>query len=120
MTRSLGDAFRFAAILSAAQLRMFVNQTLRSREPMRLILLVLGGLFVLFLWIQELAGTLLAAEASRRFPSRFGHIASHDVLQIVGVALVAYAVLLLFSSALFSLNALLLNPDLDLLLVTPW
>ncbi len=120
MTRSLRDAFRFAAILSAAQLRMFVNQTLRSREPMRLVLLVLGALFVLFLWVQELAGTLLAAEASRRFPSRFGHIASHDVLQVVGVALVAYAVLLLFSSALFSLNALLLNPDLDLLLVTPW
>src|SRR5207245_9814626 len=99
---------------------MFINQTLRSREPMRLVLLVLGGLFVLFLWIQELAGTLLAAEASRRFPSRFGHIASHDVLQIVGVALVAYAVLLMFSSALFTLSGRLVQPDLGLFVVTRW
>jgi len=114
------DAVRFAAILSAAQVRMFVNQTFRSREVARLILLFLGGLFVLFLWVQELAGVFLAAEATHRFPSRFAHLASQEVMQVIGAALVAYAVLLLFSSALFSLNALLLNPDLDLLLVAPW
>lgn len=114
------DAVRFAAILSAAQVRMFVNQTFRSREAARLILLFLGGLFVLFLWVQELAGVFLAAEATHRFPSHFAHLARQEVMQVVGAALVAYAVLLLFSSALFSLNALLLNPDLDLLLVAPW
>lgn len=114
------DAVRFAAILSRAQGRMFVNQMLRSREPARLILLLLGTLFVVFLWVQELAGVFLAAEASHRFPTRFGHVTPQDVTHVVGAALVGYAVLLLFSSALFSLNALLLNPDLDLLLVAPW
>lgn len=116
----LAGAVRFAAILSAAQLRMFVNQTIRSREPARLILLLLGTLLVLFLWVQELAGVFLAVEANRRFPSRFGHLATPEVTQVVGAVLLAYAVLLLFSSALFSLNALLLNPDLDLLLIAPW
>jgi hypothetical protein len=118
--QTLQGAVRFAGFLSAAQVRMFVNQTLRSREPARLILLLLGVLFVLFLWVQELAGTFLAAEAVQRFPARFGQLASLEVTQVAGAILFGYAVLLVFSSALFSLNALLLNPDLDLLLVSPW
>jgi hypothetical protein len=117
---SLTAALRVAAILSAAQVRMFINQVVRSREPARLILLLVGAVFVLFLWIQELVGTLLVAEGARQFPSRFAYLGGSEVLQVLGLGLVAYAVLLVFSSALFSLNALLLNPDLDLLLVVPW
>jgi hypothetical protein len=42
-----------------------------------------------------------------------------DTVQVLSLAFLAYTGVLVFSSLVFSLNALLLNPDLDLLLAAP-
>jgi hypothetical protein len=92
---------------------MFRNQTLRSGKSGRLIAVFCGALVLLILWGWEGFVTALALAASHRV--RF----NLDLAQLFSLGFFAYTGVLVFSSLVFSLNALLLNPDLDLLLVSP-
>lgn len=92
---------------------MFVNQTLRSRKPGRLVAVAFGILILVLLWAWEAFVTVLALRASHRFSFQL------DPAHLFSLAFFAYTGILVFSSLVFSLNALLLNPDLDLLLSSP-
>lgn len=104
---------RFGFFLWKTQLRMFQNQTLRSRKPGRLVAVAFGILVLLLLWGWEGFVTALALRASHHI--RF----VVDLPRLFSLAFFAYTGILVFSSLVFSLNALLLNPDLDLLLSSP-
>src|SRR5439155_356525 len=56
----------------------------------------------------------MCSQASHRIP------VSIDIVHLLSLAFFGYTAVLVFSSLLFSLNALLLNPDLDLLLAAPY
>src|SRR5207237_585769 len=88
----IADALAVGLLLWRAQLTMLLTPTVRSREA------VVVGLIV------EAAG-------------RFG--AHVDTVSLLSLGFLGYSGILIFSSLVFSLNALLLNPDLDLLLVSP-
>jgi putative ABC exporter len=92
---------------------MFLNQTLRSRRRGRIATTILAAVVILLAWIWEGVVTWLAVQASHRITF---HV---DPVQVLSLAFFAYTTVLLFSSLVFSLNALLLNPDLDLLLAAP-
>jgi len=111
--RNLGRSVSFGLFLWRTQLIMFLNQTVRSRKPGRLIAVLGGGLVLLILWGWEGFVTALALQASHHV--RF----DLDVARLFSLGFFAYTGVLVFSSLVFSLNALLLNPDLDLLLVSP-
>jgi Putative ATP-binding cassette len=100
-------------LLWRVQLQMFVNQTVRSRQAGRIAAAIAGAAVILFAWSWEGFITWLGVQASHRVPVRV------DTVQVLSLAFLAYTGVLVFSSLVFSLNALLLNPDLDLLLAAP-
>ncbi len=111
--RDLAGGLRLGLLLWRTQLRMFINQTVKSGKPGRLIAVGAGALVLLVLWGWEGAVTALAVAASHRVSFNL------DLARLFSLAFFAYTGILTFSSLLFSLNALLLNPDLDLLLTSP-
>jgi len=100
-------------LLWRVQLQMFVNQTIRSRQAGRIAGTIAGAAVVLFAWSWEAVITWIGVLASHRVPLRL------DVVHVLSLAFLAYTGVLVFSSLVFSLNALLLNPDLDVLLAAP-
>src|SRR2546422_1491125 len=100
-------------LLWRAQLQMFLNQTIRSRKPGRIAGTIIAAAVIVLAWLWEALITWLAVEAAHRVPVRV------DDLHILSLAFLAYTAVLVFSSLVFSFNALLLNPDLDLLLGAP-
>jgi Putative ATP-binding cassette len=111
--RRLADGIGLGWMLWRAQLTMFINQTVRSRKPGRLVAVIAGGVVLLVLWGWEGIVTALALAASHRISFNI------DLPRLFSLAFFAYTGVLIFSSLVFSLNALLLNPDLDLLLSSP-
>jgi putative ABC exporter len=107
------DGLVLGALLWRAQLRMFINSTLRSKQPGRLAGTIFGAALVIIAWSVEGLFTWSLVEAEPRV--RF----NIDVVQTLSLAFTAYTAVLVFSSLVFSLNALLLNPDLDMLLAAP-
>ena len=100
-------------LLWRVQLQMFTNQTVRSRQAGRIAATVTGAAVILLAWSWEGFITWLGVQASHRVPVRV------DTVHVLSVAFLVYTGVLVFSSLVFSLNALLLNPDLDLLLAAP-
>jgi ABC-2 type transport system permease protein len=100
-------------LLWRTQLQMFINQTIRSRQPGRIAGTIVAAAVIIIAWTSEALTTWLAAQASHRVAVRI------DTVQLLSLAFLGYTAILVFSSLLFSLNALLLNPDLDLLLAAP-
>jgi ABC-2 type transport system permease protein len=100
-------------LLWRAQLQMFVNQTIRSRQAGRIVGAVVGVAVILFAWIWEAIITWIGVQAAHRVTVRI------DTVHLLSLAFLGYTAVLVFSSLVFSLNALLLNPDLDLLLAAP-
>src|SRR5438046_7904918 len=100
-------------LLWRAQLQMFLNQTIRSGKPGRIAGTMIAAAVLVLAWAWEAFVTWLAIEAAHRVPVRV------DDLHILSLAFLAYTAVLVFSSLVFSFNALLLNPDLDLLLAAP-
>jgi hypothetical protein len=100
-------------LLWRVQLQMFVNQTLRSRKAGRIVGAIAGAAVILFAWAWEGIITWVGVLASQHVPVRI------DTVHLLSVAFLAYTGVLVFSSLVFSLNALLLNPDLDMLLAAP-
>jgi hypothetical protein len=107
------DGLGLGLLLWRAQLRMFINSTVRSQQPGRLAGTIFVSALVLIAWSIEGLFTWSLVQASPRF--RF----NVDVVQTLSLAFTAYTAILVFSSLVFSLNALLLNPDLDMLLAAP-
>jgi len=110
---ALTSGLEVGALLWRAQLRMFINQTLRSRKPGRMVGTIVGAAVILLAWGWEAVITGVAVEAAHRFHPQI------DAQQLLSLAFLGYTAVLVFSSLIFSLNALLLNPDLDLLLAAP-
>lgn len=108
--RASGDV---GLLLWRTQVRIFLNQTIRSKNPGRVALSIVGGLLVLLAWSWEGLVTVLVVAASHRVSVRL------ELVPLLSLGFAAYTAVLVFSSLVFSLNALLLNPDLDLLLVAP-
>jgi hypothetical protein len=106
-------ALEVGFLLWRAQLQMFVNQTVRSRQAGRIAASIGGAAAVLLAWSWEAFVAQLIVRTSQRVPVHF------DMAQLFSLAFFAYTAVLVFSSLVFSLNALLLNPDLDLLLAAP-
>jgi hypothetical protein len=100
-------------LLWRAQLQMFLNQTLRSRKPGRIAGAIVSAAVIVVAWSWEAFIAWLGVQASHRSPIQI------DTVHLLSLAFLAYTGVLIFSSLVFSLNALLLNPDLDLLLASP-
>jgi hypothetical protein len=100
-------------LLWRVQLHMFINQTIRSRQAGRIVGTIAGAAVILFAWSWEAFITWLGVLASHRVSLQI------DAVQLLSLAFLAYTGVLVFSSLVFSLNALLLNPDLDVLLAAP-
>ena len=109
----LAGAIAVGLLLWRAQLQMFINQTLRSRQAGRFAGTIVGAAVVLLAWSWEVIATLAIVAAAQR--GRF----QLNMVDLFSLAFFTYTAILIFSSFVFSLNALLLNPDLDLLLVAP-
>ena len=113
MMRGIGGAIGIGLLLWRAQSQMFLNQTLKSRQAGRIVGAIAGVAVVLLAWTWEVIVALLIVESAHRVTM---HV---DLVSLLSLAFFAYTAVLIFSSLVFSLNALLLNPDLDLLLATP-
>src|SRR5689334_22337132 len=113
MVRQLISGIDVGLLLWRAQLRMFINQTLRSGKPGRIVGTIIGAAIIVLAWGWEALITTIGVEAAHRFH------ASIDVEHLLSLAFLGYTAVLVFSSLIFSINALLLNPDLDLLLAAP-
>ena len=100
-------------LLWRAQLQMFINQTFRSRQAGRLAGAIVGAAIIVLAWSWEAIITWAGIQAAHRAPPGI------DIVHLLSLGFLGYTAVLVFSSFLFSLNALLLNPDLDLLLVAP-
>jgi Putative ATP-binding cassette len=100
-------------LLWRVQLQMFTNQTIRSRQAGRIAGTIAGAAVILLAWSWEGFITWLGVQASHRVPVRV------DTIHLLSLAFLAYTGVLVFSSLVFSLNALLLNPDLEMLLAAP-
>jgi hypothetical protein len=100
-------------LLWRAQLQMFLNQTIRSRKPGRIAGAIVSAAVIVVAWSWEAFISWLGVQASHRSPIQI------DTVHLLSLAFLGYTGVLIFSSLVFSLNALLLNPDLDLLLASP-
>ncbi len=107
------EGLELGLLLWRVQLQMFINQTIRSRKAGRIAGTVAGAAVILLAWSWEGFIAWLGVQASHRVPLRV------DTVHLLSLAFLAYTGVLVFSSLVFSLNALLLNPDLDLLLAAP-
>lgn len=107
------EGIELGLLLWRVQLQMFINQTIRSRQAGRIAGTIAGAAVILLAWSWEGFITWLGVQASHRVPVRV------DTIHVLSLAFLAYTGVLVFSSLVFSLNALLLNPDLDLLLAAP-
>lgn len=107
------DALSVGWLLWRAQLQMFLNQTVRSRQAGRIVLAIGGAALILLAWSWEAFVTVLLVRTASRIGSPV------NVISLLSLGFFVYTGILVFSSLVFSLNALLLNPDLDLLLVAP-
>ena len=112
-TARVGDAIAVGLLLWRAQLQMFINQTVRSRQAGRIAGTIIGAALVLLAWAWEGFATTAIVAAVQRGAFEV------NAVDLLSLGFFAYTAVLIFSSLLFSLNALLLNPDLDLLLVAP-
>src|ERR1700737_3725634 len=92
---------------------MFLNQTPRSHKPGRIAGAVVSAAVIVVAWSWEAFITWLGVQASHRAPIQI------DTVHLLSLAFLGYSGVLVFSSLVFSLNALLLNPDLDVLLAAP-
>ena len=113
MTPTL-KGLRLGTLLWQAQILSFLNQTVRSRRPGPLIGLAAGVLILLVLWVQEGLGAAFGFAALR------GLSPGYRLDPILSAIFAGYTVFLLFSATVFTLNALLLHSDLDLLVAAPW
>jgi ABC-2 type transport system permease protein len=109
----VGGGLEVGLLLWRAQLQMFVNQTIRSRKPGRIVGTIAGAAIIVLGWSWEAIITWLGVQASHREAIYI------DSVHLLSLAFLGYTAVLIFSSLVFSLNALLLNPDLDLLLAAP-
>jgi hypothetical protein len=109
----VGGGLAVGLLLWRAQLQMFTNQTIRSRQAGRIVATIVGAAVIVLAWSWEAIITWLGVQAAHRAPLGI------DVVHLLSLAFLGYTAVLVFSSLLFSLNALLLNPDLDLLLAAP-
>ena len=109
----VAGGLEFGLLLWRAQLQMFINQTIRSRQAGRLAGTIVGAAIIVLAWSWEAIITWAGIQASHRAPVGI------DIVHLLSLGFLGYTAVLVFSSLLFSLNALLLNPDLDLLLVAP-
>ena len=107
------EGLALGLLLWRVQLQMFINQTIRSRNAGRIAATIAGASVILLAWSWEGYITWLGVQASHRVPVQV------DTVHLLSLAFLAYTGVLVFSSLVFSLNALLLNPDLDLLLAAP-
>ncbi|MEA2635597.1 MAG: type transport system permease protein [Chloroflexota bacterium] len=107
------EGLALGLLLWRVQLQMFINQTIRSRQSGRIAGTIAGAAVILLAWSWEGFITWLGVQATQRVPVRV------DAIHLLSLAFLAYTGVLVFSSLVFSLNALLLNPDLDLLLAAP-
>jgi hypothetical protein len=107
------EGLELGLLLWRVQLQMFINQTIRSRQAGRIAGTIAGAAVILLAWSWEGFITWLGVQASHRVPIRV------DTLHLLSLAFLAYTGVLVFSSLVFSLNALLLNPDLEMLLAAP-
>jgi hypothetical protein len=107
------EGLELGLLLWRVQLQMFINQTVRSRQAGRIAATITGTAVILLAWSWEGFITWLGVQASHRVPVRV------DTVHVLSVAFLVYTGVLVFSSLVFSLNALLLNPDLDMLLASP-
>src|SRR6202165_3311332 len=92
---------------------MFLNQTLRSRKPGRIAGTIVSAAVIVGAWSWEAFVTWIGIQASHRSPIHL------DTVHLLSLAFLGYTGVLIFSSLVFSLHALLLHPDLDLLLASP-
>ena len=109
----IAGALEVGLLLWRVQLQMVINQTLRSRKAGRLVGAIAGAAVILLAWSWEVLATLAIVAVGQR------GLVAVNLVDLLSLAFFAYTAVLIFSSFLFSLNALLLNPDLDLLLVSP-
>jgi len=107
------EGLELGLLLWRVQLQMFINQTVRSRQAGRIAATIAGAAVIVLAWSWEGFITWLGVQASHRVPVRV------DTVDVLSVAFLVYTGVLVFSSLVFSLNALLLNPDLDMLLAAP-
>ena len=107
------EGLALGLLLWRVQLQMFINQTIRSRQAGRIAGTIAGAAVILLAWSWEGFITWLGVQASHRVPVRV------DTIHLLSLAFLAYTGVLVFSSLVFSLNALLLNPDLEMLLAAP-
>jgi hypothetical protein len=92
---------------------MFLNQTIRSRQAGKIVATIIGAAVILLAWSWEAIITWIGVQAAHRVTARV------DTVHLLSLAFLGYTAVLVFSSLVFSLNALLLNPDLDLLVAAP-
>ncbi|HYM49099.1 MAG TPA: hypothetical protein VET65_00865 [Candidatus Limnocylindrales bacterium] len=110
----LNAGLRLGLLLWRAQMRMLWNHTIRSRKPLYLVGVVLAAVTVIVWWIQVAFLSAVAATAASRVHTGV------PLDRLLGLVFIGYTAFLIFSSFLFTLNALLVNVDLELLLPAPW
>jgi len=114
LVRQLRQGLSLGFLLWRAQMRMLWNHTVRSRRPLAIVGAAAAALLTLAWWSQQIFILLVGAAAASRVQVPF------PADRVLGLVFIAYTVFLIFSGLLFALNALLLNPDLELLLAAPW
>jgi ABC-2 type transport system permease protein len=115
LSRSITASFPLGLILWRLQLRQFLNQTVLSRKPLKVVGFAVVCLFIAGFWVQAALITNFLIELGTRLPSSVSSLEA-----VLGSAYFFLIVLVAFLALLFSLNALLLNPDLETLLASPW
>jgi hypothetical protein len=112
------DGPALARRLIAVRMRAAWNRGYRKATTRRRLLSGLGAAgavaFLVFgLWAPQVGGVVVAR-------GRLGGDQAGSVRAILGIGLLAYSAVLLYGSLLFSISALLLDRDLEMLLVSPY